>query len=409
MLFRIITLLVLSFVANFMFAPNPSICQDGYSSNRISKDVEYRKYSLSVGSNKCLIHMILADKAGIKAGRISVEPVAGGSISGQSATPESIGKRSHSLAVINGPYYASSGNRKFPIGFMVNNGRLIQVGNFSRPIVGIDAMGEMKIQVAQPQAFVTIDSSFEPVFIWGVNMPPKDDGVVLYDRGWGTNVLLKNALGVAIKPYESDSAINIVMGPKGLKPTNWDGEISARAASGTLDIPKDGWVLVFYGKCAAFAEKYVVGAKVMFYLYDLSLKWERMRWIITLGTWFINEGRIRDYSEETPYSGNVNGKAHRSIIGQTWNDEIFFAVTTGSPLTISETADALLQCNVREAIMCDSGSSSGMWISGIGSIRGKQPVPMAFHVKELDGPDTDIRPLKIWEGKIKRKNFLPGN
>ena len=125
-----------------------------------------------------------------------------------------------------------------------------------------------------------------------------------------------------------------------------------------------------------------------------------MRWIATLGPWFVHEGRMRDYSNETRYRGGILGRANRSFIGTTWNDEIIFGVTCGAAVNVEDLADLLVNSNVRDAVMCDSGSSSGLWVKETCSIGGSRPVPLGFVVRKAGKPQSDPKPFKVWTEKI---------
>jgi len=368
----------------------------------IAPEVKYRKYTLNSPPGQVTLHMILIDSDALKEGRICLEPIMARETVGGSSSPEAIAKKVGGIAAINGPYFASAGGRVYPLGFTVIDGIIAQLGNENRPLVGIDSSGELKIQVAHPQAFVTSDAYFDPIFLWGINTPAGEENVTLYDRRWGTNITLRDGIGVTILPYKPESTSTIIVGPSGRVQDDWDGLIVSKQTSSPIEIPHDGWVLVFRGRSIPSAERYQVGNKVSFYIYELPSRWEKMRWIVTLGPWFVHEGNPRDYSTETRYSGNITGRAPRTVIGNTWNGEIFLAVTTGAPLNITETANILTECNVREAVMCDSGSSSGMWVNGIGTIGNNTAVPMAFVVRGIDAPLPQTKPLRVWQGRLHR-------
>jgi len=387
---------VLSFIAS------PATGQEGASNRRISDDVEFRQYSVDSPAGSVSVHMVLIDQDALRSGRLSIEPATGGDLVGQCASPETIARRVDALAAINGPYYASAGDRIYPLGFTAIDGRLVQLGSVRRPMVGINPRGEFKIAVAHPQAFVTSDTYFEPLFLWGIDEPAGRDNVTLYDRRWGDSVSSQDGTAVIVDPYVPESGGVIVIGPGGPERTDWDGVVADRSSSGPVAIPEDGFVLVFRGQSLSQAERYQRGAKISIYTFELPSGWERMRWIATLGPWFLHEGNRRDYSGETRYGSNITGRANRSVIGTTWNDEVFFAVTSGAGVSVGEATEVFMECNAREAVMCDSGSSSGLWADGVGAIRSGSAVPLAFVVRELTSPPVNPEPLKVWTGTIHR-------
>lgn len=365
-------------------------------------DVSYRSYSVSSAAGQVTVHMILTRMDGIREGRVSVECAMGGSLAGQTASPERIGRDYDALAAMNGPYFASAGSRIYPLGFTAINGKLIQLGSLTRPIVGIDEEGEFIIEVAHPQAFVTSEVYFEPVWLWGINAPAGADAVTMYDSLWGSSVTSQGGVAVAVAPVDHEASEVISVGQGGYPDVTWDGEVIGVTSSGSIEIPENGYVLVFRGRHEGEADRYQAGSEVAVWVYDLPDGWESMRWVATLGPWFVQDGWVRDYSDETDYGGNITGRSNRSVIGLTWNDELFFAIIRGPGLSVREAADVLIECNVREAIMCDSGSSSGMWAQGVGAKGASRGIPLAFIVGEAAEEPEEIAELRVWEGTLFR-------
>ncbi len=366
-------------------------------------DVEYRRLEAASPSGTTTVHMVLVDLDAVREGRLTVEPALGGDLMGHTSSPESIGRRTGAIACINGPYFATAGNRTYPLGFTVINGRLAQLGNPTRPIVTLSPEGEFHVEVAHPQAFVTSDEYFEPVWLWGINAPAGSDAVTAYDRNWGTTVGVQGGTAVVVAPEEPESGEHvIVVGIGADSGATWDGTVRSVGSSGSVEIPEDGYVLVFRGRQESATDRFQPGRRAAIYTYELPDGWETMRWIATLGPWFVHEGRPRDYSGETPYGSAATTRAPRSAIGITWNDEMFFAVTSGAPLTADEAAEVLIECNVREAVMCDSGSSAGLWVEGVGSRGGSRAIPLALIVKEAMEEPDGVPGLRVWTERLYR-------
>ncbi len=371
--------------------------QEAINSREIVKDLDFRHYRVTSPSGTVNVHMVLVDLDAVREGRLVVEPALPFSTVGGSASPESIARQAGALAAINGPYFGMAGGRTYALGFNVLDGRLSHLGALERPLVAIDRDGGFRIEVSHPQAFVTSDVYFEPLWLWNINTPAGQDAVTLYDEKWGETVSGQGGTVVAIAPFDEDESDSvIVVGRDAPHNENWDGRVIAVSDSPSLDIPPGGYALVFRGRRETDAERYGINSRIVVYSYRLPTGWEHMRWIVTLGPWFVHEGRSRDFSNETVYGGNITGRASRSAIGTTWNDEIFFAVTTGASLDVQEAADVLIECNVREAVMCDSGSSAGLWASGVGVRGSARSVPMAFVVGELEEPFDQPGPLSVW-------------
>ena len=371
-------------------------------------NVEYRKIRVESDAGDVYVHLVLIDKSAIEDGSLIVEPVSGGTNAGSTGSVQSMANRSDAFACINGPYFAESGSKIYPLGFTVLDGRVAGVGNLNRPLVGLDPDGDLKIEVGHPKVFVTSEAYMQPVWIWSINASPEEDVVTLFDRSWGASVSFDGGLGglgVAVGPIppiesgENDIRISLHTD----RMDDYDGEVVEVSTGGSISIPEDGFALVFRGRSVPEAEKYTPGTGVAIYAYELPDGFESLEWIVTLGPWFIRNGNYSNFTSETSYGGGITGRAVRSAIGITWNDEIFFAKTTGPGLTTRQAADALIECNAREAVMCDSGSSSGMWVEGIGMVGSSRAIPLAFVVRESTESDTGSHePLRVWEGRLAR-------
>ncbi|MFH1675942.1 MAG: phosphodiester glycosidase family protein, partial [bacterium] len=385
------------FILLLFVLPGHSAVADEINTKSIVPGVKYRTYRVASPAGSVTVHCILMDLDLIRDGKLILEPSLGGAQMGRKAAVKSIAQRVDAVAAINGPYFANSSGRTYPLGFAVLNGRIAQVGNLERPMVGLDKNGDFQITVSHPQAFVTSDSYFEPIWLWSVNAPAGRDSVTMYDALWGESVSPQGGTAVAIKPFSASSDHEFIVIDNSLKDEEeWDGEVVETSTSKSLSIPENGYALVFRGRAELDAARFAENNRTAVYAYNLPDGWDEMRWITTLGPWFLHNGNSRDYSDETQYNGGVNGRASRSAIGTTWNDEIFFAVTRGAGLTVREAARVLMECNVRDAVMCDSGSSSGMWAEGIGTIGNSAPVPLAFTVRQTDTPPESFRGLKVW-------------
>ncbi|HEX9743919.1 MAG TPA: phosphodiester glycosidase family protein [bacterium] len=371
------------------------------SDTEITQDIHFTRYRPD-DYRGSVVSMVRIKIDAIKNNRLMIDAVPGGTntIWGTSS-PANIGTRTDAYAVINGPYFASSGGKTYPLGFSVIDGILSQLGLLNRPLIGISDDGVLLTEICHPRAFVTSDAYFDPLWLWGINSPAGPDNVTLYDSRWGSSVGTQGGTGVSISPPEESDTITIEIDSSTLRNQgkNWDGEVTDVMDSGSLNIPENGYVLIFRGRSESDAARYPVGSSVSALVYELPEEYEELPWMCTLGPWFVNNGHFREYSDETNYDSSVTARATRSCIGTTWNNEIFFAVITGNGLNISETAEALIDCNVREAVMCDSGSSSGLWIKGVGNVRGSSNVPLYLVVRDYE--EEDYPELKIYEGTIR--------
>jgi len=375
------------------------------TSKMLHDSVEYRKIEVESDAGTVYVHMTLIDRSAIEDGTLVVEPAPASTRTGSTGSVQSIAGRLDGLACINGPYFADSGSRTYPLGFTVLDGWIYNLGNLNRPLTGLDSEGNLHIEVGHPRIFVTSEAYFDPIWLWGINTSAGEDVVSLFDSGWGGPVSTQGGVAVAIGPIPDvvTGETNLEISNRTRRQDEWDGEVVEVAESGSVDVPDGGYVIVFRGRSVPAAEQYEIGTGVVVYAYDLPRGFESLEWITTLGPWFVKNGHTNNYSTETSYGGGITGSAARSAIGLTWNDEIFFAKTTGASLTPSQTADVLIECNVREAVMCDSGSSSGMWVEGIGTIGSSRGVPMGFVVREADESDGEsVDELRVWEGRLTR-------
>ncbi len=374
------------------------------NSSALGDHVEYRTFRFEIDGDAVLLHMVLVDSNAIMEGEIILDAAPGGEFTGSIGSVPSIGRRESAIACINGPYFATTGSRVYPLGFAIHEGRPSQLGNLNRPVVGVTSEGRLVIENTHPRVFITSDQYFEPLWLWGINTRAGNDAVTMYDKNWGTGVEVNEGTAVIVRPVDPGEEIEnlIELGADTFDPSDWDGICSEIIEEGIAEIPEEGFVLVFKGRQVSSIDRFTSGSHVTAWCYDLSEEFRTVRWAATLGPWFINNGHSRNYRSETPYGGNITSSAERSVIGSTWNNEIFFAVTTGKGLTVTQTADLLLDCNVKEAVMCDSGSSSSMWIEGVGKLGSSREVPMAFVIKEAGEEIPEEWELRIWEGTLPR-------
>ena len=389
----------------FMFVlPGQTVSAVEINTKSIVPGIKYRTYRVASDAGSVTVHCILINIESIHSGKLILEPSLGGSKMGSKASVKSIAQRAGAVAAINGPYFAKSSGRTYPLGFAALNGRIAQVGTLERPMVGLDKNGDFQITVSHPQAFATSDAYFEPLWLWGINSPAGRDSVTMYDSLWGDKISPQGGTVVTVKPFFAGADHEFISIDNSIKDEEtWDGEVVETSNSKSLSIPENGYALVFRGRAEPDSSRYAEGNRTAVYAYNLPDGWDEMRWVTTLGPWFVQDGNPRDYSDETPYNGGVNGQASRSAIGTTWNDEIFFAVTRGAGLTVRQAARVLIECNVRDAVMCDSGSSSGMWSKEVGTIGNSSPVPLAFIVRESDSSPESFTGLKVWKGNLARE------
>ncbi|MCX6647408.1 MAG: phosphodiester glycosidase family protein [bacterium] len=386
----------------FMMLISPALSQDVLSTTSLHPNVDYIKYQVSSDAGTVTVHMVTIDLDSIRDGSLVVEPVSGSATIGSCLTPSQVGQRTGAIAAMNGPYFGSAGGRTYPLGFTILNGKLAQLGNLNRPMIGFDRDGEFQIEVAHPKAFVTSETYFDPIWLWGINAPCGSDDVTMYDRAWGTTVSAQDGTVVAVGPLPENDPNVVNIGPETARAEVWDGVVTATATSGSLSIPENGYALVFRGQSESMAERYQTGTKTAVYGYEIPSGWEDFPWAVTLGPWFVHDGHYNDYSGETSYGGDITGGSNRSVIGITWNDELFFAVTRGANLNVREASDVLIDCNVRDAIMCDSGGSSALWADGIGAAGGSRAVPLSFIVRESSGDEGVESNIKVWTERLVR-------
>jgi len=262
----------------------------------------------------------------------------------------------------------------YPVGTVAIHGQIVSLDNRYRSMLGFKDSGGAIVELVKPEAFVTPDDYFEPIWLWGYNHPPKRDSIIAYNYHWGSSLIAIPKDGIAVV-IENGIVTNII---------NRD----------SAYIPNNGLTLIFRGQSKEHLKRFQIGSNVTVGL-AMPVGWEKVTDIITGGPRLIDNGRIVNVrSNREGFESSFFKNHRRSITGLTWNDEVFFALFS-TPTKYESAAAVLLEINVMDAIGLDGGSSSSMWVKGIRNINGGKKIPVALAVlpRQDDEPERQTIPF----------------
>lgn len=277
-------------------------------------------------------------------------------------------KRHDALAGINGGFYDKTGYDKFPIGYIVKDGKIIYKSDISRTVFGITEMREVIMKRFKPYLKMRLRGG-DAYLIEGVNRPRQKDGLVMYTPHYGkfTHTPPWGREVVVEKTAEGDKIISLVYG-------------NAR-------IPDNGYVLSFGGKKMKAAAGIRRGDFIAVEEY-IPEEWSYIKHMITGGPLLVDGGKVAVTSKEEGFFSNIAGANARTGIGVTKDNKLLLVVVEGKKggrkvkvkagrkwrwvwrggsngLSFYGIAKLFVELGAVKAMGLDSGGSSTMAIDGV--------------------------------------------
>lgn len=256
------------------------------------------------------------------------------------------------IASINGTYFSSYDGFPIPYGTIIENGRVLHIGNYGSTI-GFTKENKMILDNLEIliDGYINGDRRF---YAWGINHPrEEDDAITIYTpeykehilNGVGKKVVIENGLVKTILAGEED-----------------------------LEIQPNQFVITFNKSVSYLVDRFKIGDKVE-YKYNFnspnldkkdfnSINWTDVEWAIGAGPSLIIDGRITaDGLTEGFFEDKINvNRAQRSFIGFTKDNKLIMG-TVGS-VNLKELANICLELNLVNAMCLDGGASSSLYYKG---------------------------------------------
>lgn len=268
----------------------------------------------------------------------AVRPVlAKGVIEGRE-TVSQMAKRTDSLLMVNGSYFAASGQI---LGLMKTGGQIVSTSRDGvRSCVGQKKDGSYLFGRADYEGIVTLPTGLK-VVVSGVNCERGADMCVVYRPAFGA----RTATNVYGKEY-------IIK----------NGTVTA-ITDGNSPIEADSIVLSVHGKAAEAFGGVRVGNRITL---DemLTGEWNDAEWIVGAGPTLVADGQVCVTAQEEAFGSDVaSGRAPRTAIGIRADGTLLLAVVEGRTkasrgMTLEELAAWLIKMGAVEAINLDGGGSS---------------------------------------------------
>lgn len=300
-----------------------------------------KSQTISLNGKNTAVHYILVPKAS----HLRADVALAQNAIGQTESLQSIAKRSSAQAAINGSYFQSydSSKAQDPYGILIKNGKLIHSENTGSAI-GFTSNGTAKIGIIRSHVTATVGKHNYTVSLINHTPATNSNTVVLFNdaRGAVTNC----ALGTSVVVQNS--------------------EVVAVAAKKSVNIPSNGYVLLFTGDKAAAAKNIQKGTKVSYTVSytnqsGTAVNWSDVQTAVGAGPLLLKGGSnvVSPAKEGFTDTAGFDMVTSRSAVGVAANGDIL--LVGGVKCTLNQLASIMTQLGATDAICMDSGSSSGLY------------------------------------------------
>ena len=267
---------------------------------------------------------------------------------GQTESLSSLAQRTSAKAAINGSYFQSydSSKSQDPYGLIIKSGNLIHAEGTGSTI-GFTRDGSVKLDIVRSIITATVGGSNYSVSLMNHTPAANSSTVVLFTSAYGKNT--NCAIGTSI----------IVQ----------NGEVVSVHSKKAVDIPSNGYVLLFTGDKAAAADALAKGTKVSYHISytnqaGTKLDWSDVKTAVGAGPLLLKDGNnvVNPAKEGFTESAGFDLAVARSAVGITSDGDIL--LVAGVKCTLNQLADVMQQLGAVNAICMDCGSSSGLYVPG---------------------------------------------
>ena len=298
---------------------------------------------VSVGGKNTPVSYILVPKSsGLHADVILAQNTVG-----QTESLRSLARRSSAKAAINGSYFQSydSSKSQEPYGLIIKSGNLLHAENTGSVIAFTSS--NIKMDIVRSVITASVGGTHYSVSLFNHTPNANSNTVVLYNSAYGNST--NCALGTSV--------------------TVQNGEIVSIVSKQPVNIPSNGYVLLFTGEKATTAQKFKKGTKVSYSVRytngdSHTVDFSDVKTAVGAGPLLLKDGNNivnperEGFSDSTGFSMTVT----RSAIGVTADSDILLVGDV--KCTLEQLASIMSQLGAKHAICMDSGSSSGLYVPG---------------------------------------------
>jgi hypothetical protein len=285
----------------------------------------------------------------LKNGRIVPRLVTAKEGVGRTEAFESMIKRAHAVAAVNGSFfdaYNQTGD-KDPNMTLIAEGNVIHKGGIGT-VFGFGAKGPVMGKLDLPIRGTVTAPGRRPASwyaYWINRTPTTQDNITIFTPARGARTRVSDGICVTVKE-------NLV----------------TRVAPGDAAIPSKGFVIHFRGGEAAHASKFVLGAFVKFEVARKSNTdesvWADVTEGVGAGPRLLTDGQIRLSPTEEGFTEAkiLTNAGLRSAIGLTANGNVLLVSVSGA--TMQNLAEVMRKLGAAQAMNLDGGASAGLYCNG---------------------------------------------
>ncbi|MBQ2120126.1 MAG: phosphodiester glycosidase family protein [Peptococcaceae bacterium] len=303
-----------------------------------------KRQAVSIGGKNTPVNYVLVPKSS----NLRADVALAQNSVGQTETMKSLAQRTSAKAAVNGSYFQSydSSKSQDPYGILIKNGNLIH-SESTGSTVAFTRNGSVKMDIVRSAVTATVGGTVYNVSLVNHTPAASSNTVVLYNSAYGKNTNCAGGTALIVQ----------------------NGEVVSVHSNKAVDIPSNGYVLLFTGNKAAAANGCAKGTKVSYTTgfvgaNGTKLDWSDVRTAVGAGPLLLKDGAVivNPAKEGFSDSAGFDLAVARSAVGVMKNGDIL--LVAGVKCTLNQMASVMSQLGAVHAISMDSGSASGLYVPG---------------------------------------------
>lgn len=303
-----------------------------------------KRKAVTIGGKNTPVNYVLVPKSS----NLKADVVLAQNVIGQTETMKSLAQRTSAKAAVNGSYFQNYDNSKSqdPYGILIKNGNLIH-SEGTGSTIAFTRTGNVKMDIVRSAVTASVGGTVYNVSLVNHTPAANSNTVVLYTSAYGKSTNCASGTAIVVQ----------------------NGEIVSIHSKKAVNIPGNGYVLLFTGNKATAANALKPGTKVSYNtsyvgLNGAKLDWSDVRTAVGAGPMLLKDGSnvVNPAKEGFSDSAGFNLAVARSAVGVMKNGDIL--LVAGVKCTLNQMAGVMSQLGAVHAICMDSGSSSGLYVPG---------------------------------------------
>ncbi len=303
-----------------------------------------KRQAVTIGGKSTPVNYVLVPKSS----DLRADVVLAQNTIGETESMKSLAKRTSAKAAVNGSYFQNydSSKSQDPYGILIKNGNLIH-SEGTGSAIGFTNNGTVKLDIIRSTVTASVGGTVYNVSLVNHTPAVNSNTVVMYNSVYGKSTR-----------YEAGTSVVVQ-----------NGEVVSVHKKTAVNIPSNGYVLLFTGNKAAAADSLKKGTKVSYsigYVNQNGAKadWSNVRTAVGAGPMLLKDGKnvVAPAKEGFTDSAGFDLAVARSAVGVTKNGDIL--LVAGVKCTLNQMASVMNQLGAVNAICMDSGSSSGLYVPG---------------------------------------------